>query len=54
VGRVVREAVGLRPYRPAVRVEREGRVVHNYGHGGSGYTLCWGCAEEVVGMVGEG
>ena len=36
----------------AVRVEREGRVVHNYGHGGSGYTLCWGCAEDVVGMVG--
>jgi D-amino-acid oxidase len=47
-GRVLREAVGLRPYRTRVRVEREGRVIHNYGHGGSGYTLCWGCAEDVV------
>lgn len=47
-GPFIREAVGLRPYRPSVRVEREGRVIHNYGHGGSGFTLCWGCAEDVV------
>lgn len=44
--------VGLRPGRTAVRVEAEtvGRmpVIHNYGHGGSGFTLSWGCAEEVV------
>ena len=44
--------VGLRPYRSTVRLEREARaggqvLVHNYGHGGSGYTLAWGCAEEV-------
>ena len=39
---------GLRPCRPSVRLEREGRVVHNYGHGGAGYTLAYGCAEEVV------
>ena len=43
--------VGLRPGRPRVRLEREisgdGKtVVHNYGHGGSGYTLSWGCAED--------
>ena len=46
---------GLRPARPDVRLEEEqknGRlIIHNYGHGGAGYTLCWGCADEVVGLV---
>ena len=47
------ERVGLRPFRKSgVRVEgdrmRDGRrVIHNYGHGGSGFTLSWGCAHEV-------
>jgi D-amino-acid oxidase len=49
---VVSVAVGLRPARPAVRVEAEGRVVHCYGHGGAGVTLAWGCAGEVVSLVG--
>ncbi len=40
--------VGLRPARKKVRLEREGRVIHNYGHGGDGFTLSWGCAEDVV------
>lgn len=43
--------VGLRPYRQQnVRLERESgtRIIHNYGHGGSGFTFSWGCAEEVV------
>ena len=39
---------GLRPYRPEVRLERTGRVIHCYGHGGAGFTLCFGCAEDVV------
>ena len=35
-----------------VRVEREGHVVHCYGHGGAGVTLSWGCADEVVELLG--
>jgi len=52
-GEVLRDSVGLRPVRTAVRLEREGRVIHNYGHGGAGFTLSWGCAEEVVRLAGE-
>ena len=47
-------AVGLRPARPAVRLEAEGRVVHCYGHGGAGVTLAWGCAGEVAALLGSG
>ncbi|WP_406451697.1 FAD-binding oxidoreductase [Streptomyces sp. NBC_01622] len=51
--RVLEHRVGLRPTRPAVRLERQvlrgGRVlVHNYGHGGAGITVAWGCAEEAA------
>lgn len=53
--RVLAHRVGLRPARPAVRLEVEdtgGRpVVHCYGHGGAGVTLAWGCAGEVVDLV---
>jgi len=49
---VTGRAVGLRPGRPSVRLEAEqmgtSLVIHNYGHGGSGVTLSWGCADEVV------
>lgn len=51
---VVRERVGIRPFRRSgVRLERstlpDNRpVIHNYGHGGAGFTLSWGCAAEVV------
>ncbi len=50
---VLEHVVGLRPARPTVRVEEsptgpgQARLVHNYGHGGSGITLGWGCAEDV-------
>jgi D-amino-acid oxidase len=47
-------AVGLRPVRPEVRLEAEGRVVHCYGHGGAGVTLAWGCAGEVAALLGAG
>ena len=55
---LVRERVGLRPGRSSgVRVARErltdGRaVIHNYGHGGSGFTLSWGCAMRVLELAG--
>jgi D-amino-acid oxidase len=61
--RILEHRVGLRPVRREVRLEagttagprgdREARrlVVHNYGHGGAGVTLSWGCAHEVVRLV---
>jgi D-amino-acid oxidase len=51
------ERVGLRPFRKSgVRLERDqlsdGRtVIHNYGHGGAGFTLSWACAEAVCGLT---
>jgi D-amino-acid oxidase len=51
-GAVKQVRVGLRPVRPEIRLERAGRVIHNYGHGGAGYTLCRGCAEAVAALVG--
>ena len=51
---MLRHKVGLRPVRPAVRLERDGHVVHCYGHGGAGVTLSWGCADEVVALVSNG
>jgi len=56
--RVLAERVGLRPFRKSgVRVDRgqldDGRsVIHNYGHGGSGFTLSWGCAQKVLALAG--
>jgi D-amino-acid oxidase len=55
--RVLAHRVGLRPARPAVRLETEhleaGPVVHCYGHGGAGVTLAYGCAEDVVRQIGQ-
>jgi D-amino-acid oxidase len=54
---VLAERVALRPFRKSgVRLERDrlrdGRtVIHNYGHGGAGFTLSWGCAHEVVNLA---
>ncbi|MEM8960777.1 MAG: FAD-dependent oxidoreductase [Acidobacteriota bacterium] len=52
---IIETRVGLRPGRPAVRLEVEirgdTRVLHNYGHGGAGFTLSWGCADEAVALV---
>lgn len=53
---IVASRVGARPTRSEVRVEADSRsdgvaVLHNYGHGGSGVTLSWGCAQEIVQLV---
>jgi hypothetical protein len=48
---------GIRPCRTAgVRLEIDKTicsvpVIHNYGHGGSGFSLSWGCAESVAALV---
>jgi glycine/D-amino acid oxidase-like deaminating enzyme len=54
--RVTEVLVGLRPYRRqgfVVRAEPLGdkMLVHNYGHGGAGITLSWGCAQQAVDLA---
>lgn len=63
--RVIEHRVGLRPVRPQVRLEAgplrtdgsdaghasERLLVHNYGHGGGGVTLSWGCAREAARLI---
>ncbi len=53
--RVLRVDTGILPARPTTRVEAErraeGLVVHDYGHGGSGLSLCWGTAHEVARLI---
>jgi D-amino-acid oxidase len=53
---VVEHRVGLRPARDTPRVEVEqfgsARCVHNYGHGGGGVTLSWGCARQAANLIG--
>ena len=53
VDRIFRTTVCLRPFRaagPRMDVEHVGNnvVVHNYGHGGSGWSLSWGAADIAV------
>ncbi|MGH8099806.1 MAG: FAD-dependent oxidoreductase [Chthoniobacterales bacterium] len=55
--KVLAERVGLRPFRKSgIRLEpgrlMNGRpIIHNYGHGGAGFTVSWGCAREVVDLA---
>jgi D-amino-acid oxidase len=54
--RVIREIVGLRPFRPegyVVEAQRIGNkhLIHNYGHGGAGITLSWGTASQAVDLL---
>ena len=50
---VLGHRVGIRPYRHTVRVEhaRTGHVIYNYGHGGSGVSVSWGCARDVAKLI---
>ncbi len=54
----LRPVVGFRPGREEVRLEVDPeatspRIVHNYGHGGAGFTVAWGCANEVIRLLSE-
>ncbi|TQK50736.1 D-amino-acid:oxygen oxidoreductase (deaminating) [Streptomyces sp. SLBN-118] len=57
--RILGHRAGLRPVRTSgVRIEAEelpgGRLlVHNYGHGGAGVTVAWGCAESAAALAGR-
>lgn len=69
---IIRQLVGLRPSRSSIRLELTTLanttstaksqsaslpLIHNYGHGGAGWTMSWGCAEEVLeltrGVLGD-
>lgn len=54
--RVIRTTVGLRPHRDGgfvLRAEPAGDkvIVHNYGHGGAGMSLAWGCGVLVADLA---
>nr|XP_006821917.1 PREDICTED: D-amino-acid oxidase 2-like [Saccoglossus kowalevskii] len=60
--KLILKRAALRPCRPTVRLEKEERlvhggkvmkVVHNYGHGGGGISLHWGCAQHATQLVKE-
>lgn len=64
-GKIIKRRAGLRPSRPEIRIERDLSVsstqggsfcskpmfFHNYGHGGSGWTVHWGCALTTAKLV---
>lgn len=57
--RLMKTTVCLRPFRaagPRLEAERfaSKTVVHNYGHGGSGWSLSWGCAQEAADLARSG
>ncbi|MEQ9023237.1 MAG: hypothetical protein RLN82_10845, partial [Pseudomonadales bacterium] len=51
--RIIRQVVGLRPYRPSGFNLSEQKldekvIIHNYGHGGGGISLSWGTARLAI------
>jgi D-amino-acid oxidase len=56
--RVIRTTVGLRPFRTSGFLLRPEKldaktVIHNYGHGGGGMSLSWGCGQRAAEMAVE-
>jgi glycine/D-amino acid oxidase-like deaminating enzyme len=54
--KILGSALGFRPNRSLSRVEqddRDPRLIHNYGHGGSGFTLSWGAASKVSTIISQ-
>lgn len=54
--RIIRTTVGLRPHRDGgfvLRAEKLGEktIIHNYGHGGAGMSLAWGCGTLVADLA---
>jgi D-amino-acid oxidase len=48
----IRAKHGFRPYRTdGIRIEKDGNVIHNYGHGGSGVSLSWWSVLKTVGHI---
>lgn len=52
----VSDDCGLRPVRAEIALKRQTLapdryVIHNYGHGGGGVTLSWGCAQAVADLA---
>jgi glycine/D-amino acid oxidase-like deaminating enzyme len=57
-GNVIRCVAGIRPFRRGgPRIERQSlggkTIVHNYGHGGAGFTLSWGSAHRAVDLLSD-
>jgi D-amino-acid oxidase len=56
--RVIRTTVGLRPHRDGGFVLRADKldaktVIHNYGHGGAGMSIGWGCGLVVADLAAQ-
>jgi glycine/D-amino acid oxidase-like deaminating enzyme len=54
--RVIRTTIGLRPHRPSGFVLKAEKLdsktlIHNFGHGGSGMSLSWGCASMATDLA---
>ena len=53
---IIEKYIGLRPARKGgIRLGYDDQmpIIHNYGHGGSGFTVSWGCAYDVVQLIEE-